>query len=163
MTIRRTSQVLTIAGEIRQHRGKKHDHSPSNHRRPLHVPRVLAPEYRAPRWIPVAAVVDMILQMEFTLYALRNPANRTRLAEHQRRWRHVIEAVVRADCERLGVDPPIPVEDAAAMILAMDNGYLLGELIEPGSYETGTFSRHLLMLQQLFESATRAEAVDSDE
>jgi len=99
-----------------------------------------------------------ILQMEFTLYALRNPANRTRLADHQRRWREVIEAVARADCERLGVEPPIPVEDAAAMILAMDNGYLISEMIEPGSYKPGTFSQNILMLQQLFQSTIQPDS-----
>ena len=98
--------------------------------------------------------IDPILQMEFTLYALRNPANRPRLAEHQRRWRQVIESVVRADCERLGVEPPMPVEDAAAMILAMDNGYLLSEMIEPGSYKPGIFSRNILVLQRLFQAAS---------
>jgi AcrR family transcriptional regulator len=100
--------------------------------------------------------INSVLQMEFTLYALRNPDNRPRLAEHQRRWRDVIGAVVRADCERLGVDPPMPVEDAAAMILAMDNGYLLSEMIEPGSYTPGTVSRNILVLQQLFEASTRS-------
>jgi len=100
--------------------------------------------------------INPVLQTEFTLYALRNPDNRPRLAEHQRRWRQVIEAVVRADCERLGVDPPMPVEDAAAMILAMDNGYLLSEMIEPGSYTPGTVSRNILVLQQLFEASTRS-------
>jgi AcrR family transcriptional regulator len=100
--------------------------------------------------------IDPVLQMEFTLYALRNPDNRPRLAEHQRRWREVIEAVVRADCERLGVDPPMPVEDAAAMILAMDNGYLLSEMIEPGSYAPGTVTRNILVLQRLFEASTRS-------
>lgn len=98
--------------------------------------------------------ISPVLQMEFTLYALRNPNNRSRLAEHQRRWREVIEAVVRADCERLGVEPPMPVEEAAAMILAMDNGYLLSEMIEPGSYTPGTVTRNILVLQQLFESST---------
>lgn len=104
-----------------------------------------------------------ILQMEFTLFALRNPANRTRLADHQRRWREVIASVVRADCERLGVEPPLPVEDAAAMILAMDNGYLLSEMIEPGSYTPGTFSRNILMLQQLFQSSTQADTTISEQ
>jgi len=103
-----------------------------------------------------------ILQMEFTLHALRNPANRIRLAEHQRRLRGVIESVVRADCERLGVEPPIPVEDAAAMVLAMDNGYLLSEMIEPGSYEPGTFSRNILLLQQLFQASTQLDSLTQD-
>ena len=96
---------------------------------------------------------DPILLMEFMLYALRNPSNRSRLAEHQKRWRKVIATVVQADCDRLGVDPPIPTEDAAAMILAMDNGYLLGQLIEPGSYQPGTFARNVTVLQSLFAAS----------
>ena len=50
-------------------------------------------------------------------------------------------------------DPPIRTEDAAAMILAMDNGYLLGQLIEPGSYQPGTFARNITMLQSLFAAS----------
>lgn len=99
---------------------------------------------------------DPVLYMEFTLYALRNPTNRPRLADHQRRWREVIASVVQDDIERLGVDPPMPVGEAAAMILAMDNGYLLAELIEPGSYTAGTFSRNVIALQQLFEAGVTA-------
>ena len=98
---------------------------------------------------------DAVLFMEFMLYALRHPSNRSRLAEHQERWRNVIATVVRADCDRLGVDPPMPVEEAASMILAMDNGYLLGELLEPGSYQPGTFARNITMLQSLFEASVK--------
>ena len=55
--------------------------------------------------------------------------------------------MVRADCERLGVEPPMPVDDAAAMILAMDNGYLLSEMIEPGSvYFASTDDRNCFRL-----------------
>ena len=99
-----------------------------------------------------------VLFMEFLLHALRHPSNRGRLAEHQERWRQVIATVVRADCDRLGVEPPMPVLDAAAMILAMDNGYLLGELIEPGSYQPGTFARNIAMLQSLFETSVTASS-----
>jgi len=97
---------------------------------------------------------DPVLYMEFTLYALRNPSNRPRLADHQRQWRDVIASVVRADSKRLGVDPLMPVDQAAAMILAMDNGYLLSEMIEPGSYAPGTLSRNIAALQRLFEAST---------
>jgi AcrR family transcriptional regulator len=96
---------------------------------------------------------DPVLHMEFTLYALRNPANRERLAEHQRRWREVIAVTIRQDIERLGIEPPMPVDDAAAMLLALDNGYSLGELIEPGSYEPGTYSRNVLTLQKLWAAS----------
>lgn len=96
-----------------------------------------------------------VLHMEYTLFALRNPANRARLAEHQRRWREVIAAVVRTDSERLGIEPPMSIDDAAGLILAMDNGYSLGELIEPGSYVPGTYSRNLLALQQLWAASAK--------
>jgi AcrR family transcriptional regulator len=96
------------------------------------------------------ALGNPILMIDYMLYALRNPSNRSRLAEHQQRWRNVIAAVVQADCDRLGVEPPIPVNEAAAMILAMDNGYLLAELMEPGSYQPGTFAKNITMLQSWF-------------
>jgi AcrR family transcriptional regulator len=99
---------------------------------------------------------DPILLMEFMLFALRNPSNRSRLGEHQQRWRKVIATVVQADCDRLGVAPPIPVNEAAAMILALDNGYLLAELLEPGSYEPGTFARNITMLQSWFAATVRS-------
>jgi AcrR family transcriptional regulator len=93
---------------------------------------------------------DPILFMEFLLYALRNPSNRARLAEHQQRYRTVIAAFVQADCDRLGVEPPLPVDEAAAMILALDNGYLLAQLLEPSSYKPGTFTNNVAMLRSLF-------------
>ena len=114
-----------------------------------YIELIESPEHR--REGPLGA--DPVLHMEFTLYALRNPTNRPRLADHQRRWREVIASVVRADSVRVGIDPPMPVDEAAAMILAIDNGYLLSELIEPGSYAPGTFSRNIATLQRLFEAS----------
>ncbi len=93
---------------------------------------------------------DPLLFMEYTLYALRDPSNRPRLGEHQQRWRNVTAKVVQADCDRLGVEPPIPIDEAAAMVLALDNGYLLAELLEPGSYQPGAFARNITMLQSWF-------------
>ena len=118
------------------------------------VDLIESPERR--RDSPLGA--DPVLYLEFTLYALRNPDNRPRLADHQRQWREVIASVVRADNERLGVEPPMPVAEAAAMILAMDNGYLLSEMIEPGSYTPGTFSRNIALLQRLFEASVMNSA-----
>jgi AcrR family transcriptional regulator len=104
---------------------------------------------------------DPLLMMEYTLYALRTPANRSRLGEHQQRWRDVIAEVVQADCDRLGIAPPIPVNDAAAMLLALDNGYLLAELFEPGSYAPGTFARNITMIQTWFAAfAASAKPLD---
>ena len=100
---------------------------------------------------PLAA--DPVLHMEFMLFALRDPANRARLAQHQRRWREIITTIVHRDAELLGIAPPMTPDDAAEMILAMDNGYLLQQLLEPGSYREGTMTRHLLTLQRLWKAS----------
>ena len=61
------------------------------------------------------------------------------------------ESIVRADFERIGGDPPMSVEAAAAMISALDDGYALHELVEPGSYRTGTFSETLIALRRMWQ------------
>ena len=43
---------------------------------------------------------------------------------------------------------PLPVEEVAKFILALDDGYLLHELIEPGSYRPGMFSEVLSILHR---------------
>jgi AcrR family transcriptional regulator len=96
---------------------------------------------------------DAVLHMEFLLHALRDPANRARLAAHQHRWREIITALVERDAEVLGIAPPMTPAEAAEMILAMDNGYLLQQLLEPGSYREGTMTRHLLTLQRLWKAS----------
>jgi AcrR family transcriptional regulator len=90
----------------------------------------------------------VVLSMEFMLYALRNPANRPRLIERQRRWREHIAVILRETMEPAD-GFPIPVEEAAEFILALDDGYLLHELIEPGSYRPGQFSEMLELLRSL--------------
>ena len=78
----------------------------------------------------------------------------TLLALRQQRWRELIESIVRADFERLGGDPPMSVEAAAAMISALDDGYALHELVEPGSYRTGTLSETLLTLRRMWQAGS---------
>lgn len=89
----------------------------------------------------------VVLSMEFLLYALRNPANRERLAERQRRWREHLVTMLRETMEPEG-GFPLPVEDVAEFILAVDDGYLLHELIEPGSYRPGMFSEVMVVLHR---------------
>jgi len=95
-----------------------------------------------------------VLHMEYLLYALRDPRNRPRLAMQRQRWRELIESIVRADFDRLGGDPPMSVEAAAAMIAALDDGYSLRELVEPGSYRVGTFSETLLALRRMWQAGS---------
>lgn len=101
---------------------------------------------------------DSVLYLEFLLHALRTPANRPAIADMHRRVLEHVESVVRRDAEQQGIELPIPVEEAAALIVAIDNGYLLAELMVPGSYAPGTFSRNLLVLQRLWAAAASSGA-----
>ena len=102
-----------------------------------------------------------VLYMEFVLYAIRNPSYRETIAGYHARQREVAAQIVQRSAELNDVDVPMPVADVAALIHALDMGYLLQELIEPGSYAPGTFSRNLLTLQALWFSSQRSPNSES--
>jgi AcrR family transcriptional regulator len=105
---------------------------------------------------------SQVLHMEFLLYAVRDPRNRPRLAQRQQRWRELIASVVRADFAASERDLPFSPEAAAAMIAALDDGYALHELVEPGSYAPGTFSETLLALRRMWIRDGNAQAPRDD-
>ena len=100
---------------------------------------------------------DHVLYMEFMLHAIRNPAHRARIAENHQRMRALTVEVLQRHSAALGLELPMEIEAAAAMINALDLGYSVHELIEPGVYEPGIFSRNLLVLQQLWVTAASAK------
>lgn len=90
------------------------------------------------------------LTMELTLYAIRSAENRPKIQELRRRWREPNERVLQGLADGAGVELPVPVEVAARFITALDEGYSLAELIEPGSVPKGEYSDVLVALQQLW-------------
>ena len=89
------------------------------------------------------------LMMELTLYVARNPENRPRLAKRLRRFREVTARIVANNLKAAGVEPPLPVDDLAAMLLAMDDGLGLHEMLDPDRYSGDMFWTWSLMLQQI--------------
>ena len=95
-----------------------------------------------------ALAATSVLHMEFLLYVLRNPANRPKLVARQRRLHAFVSEIVRRDNARYGPSP-IPIEDAAAFICALDDGYSLHQLIDPEGFVPGAFSRNLIAIGKL--------------
>jgi AcrR family transcriptional regulator len=93
------------------------------------------------------------LNTELVLYAIRTPENRPRLIARRQRWHELNVKVLRELERRTGRSLPIPIEDVARFITAIDDGYAFGELVEPGSYAPGQFSRMLSFLQTLWEQS----------
>jgi AcrR family transcriptional regulator len=99
------------------------------------------------RFLPAGA--SGTLMTELALYAVRNPENRPRLAERLRRFREVTARILLHNLAAAGVEPPMPIDDLAAMILAMDDGLGLHEMLDPERYSGDMFWTWMLMLQQI--------------
>jgi AcrR family transcriptional regulator len=71
------------------------------------------------------------LFFEFAVYAARNEDFRRELVARYRTMRERIAELIRERAERLGMEPPLPVDRIAAMTFAMANGTALERLLEP--------------------------------
>lgn len=91
-----------------------------------------------------------VLYIELVLYALRNPDNRPRLVERQRKQYETSAAILAKVQADVGVPFPGRTEDMVALILALDDGLLLHQLIDPESYRPGQYADTMLALHQLW-------------
>jgi AcrR family transcriptional regulator len=71
------------------------------------------------------------LNLEFTLYALRNPAARERLARLEREDIEAIATIIGAGRERQGIEGLEPAEDVARIIVALFHGIALMRTLDP--------------------------------
>lgn len=78
-----------------------------------------------------------LLLSEFRLYALRNPATATRLAEHERRTRAwYAEAIRRRAGDR---DLPVEPDQLALYVLALENGIATLAHVDPDQVDQHAF------------------------
>ena len=71
------------------------------------------------------------LNLEFTLYALRNPTARQRLAQLESEDIEAIATIIRVGRERQGIDGLEPAEDVARIIVALFHGLGLMRALNP--------------------------------
>lgn len=83
-----------------------------------------------------------LLLTEFRLYALRNPAVAPRLAEYERRGITWYAEAIRARA----ADLPVPAEQLAAIVLAMENGIATLAHVAPDTVRHDAFIDALEML-----------------
>jgi AcrR family transcriptional regulator len=91
-----------------------------------------------------------LLNLELTLYALRNPGNRARLVDAQRRMHDLNKRFVERIADQLGRTYPVSTDDVAALITAIDVGLNLHAIIDPESYRPQQFSETMVMLHELW-------------
>jgi len=73
-----------------------------------------------------------LLWAEFWLHVLRQPELAPKLAARQRKARSAIARIIEGRCRQLGIVPTMPPEDLASLILAVDDGLVLQEHLDPG-------------------------------
>jgi AcrR family transcriptional regulator len=110
-----------------------------------------------------AAIARVVLNMEFWLYAMRNPANRARLSAIQHALRDAVTEIVEGQAKSLGLELPIPSERAAQIVLALGDGLAFHTLIEPDAYPPGLFATTLLDLQHAITALARAHAAGAEQ
>jgi AcrR family transcriptional regulator len=73
-----------------------------------------------------------LLWAEFWLHVLRQPELAPKLAERQRKARDAITRIIESRCGQLGIVPTMPPKDLASLIMAVDDGLVLQEHLDPG-------------------------------
>ncbi len=97
------------------------------------------------------------LYFEFVAYAVRHPRFRDELAARDRAIRERMASVISAVSEDLPGSLPFPAEDLATMLFCMANGFVMGQLVEPGL--TGELYG---TMQATFFRGVAASALDID-
>jgi AcrR family transcriptional regulator len=74
-----------------------------------------------------------VLSLEFSLYAMRNPAAQAELAKRYRQLRGRLAELITKRYAHHQTAPPMPPEHLAALVLATDTGLFLQYSAEPGA------------------------------
>ena len=75
---------------------------------------------------------NYLLELEFRLYALRNPEVRERYASHMRTMRDLVVRFIEERTDEAGITLAIPVEEVASIVEAASEGFLAAAYLDPG-------------------------------
>ena len=73
------------------------------------------------------------LEFEFATHVRRDPALRAELAKREETVRALIAAVVSRNADELGLDLPLPADEAAAALLSLGIGLGVRRMVEPAT------------------------------
>jgi AcrR family transcriptional regulator len=73
-----------------------------------------------------------MLELEFRLYAFRNPEVRERYADHQRTMRDLVVRFIEELTDEAGFTLAVPAEQVASIVEAASEGFLAASYLDPG-------------------------------
>ena len=89
-----------------------------------------------------------LLWAEFWLHVVRNPELAPKLAARQRAARTAIAAIIEAQFAQLGIELSLPAEHLASLMLAVDDGLVLQEHLDPSAVPDDLRARATVLLVQ---------------
>lgn len=93
------------------------------------------------------------LYVELLLYAMRDPESRPKIIEHHRSLRDANKQVIEQVIADEGRTYPIAIDDLVSIVVALDIGMSLNQMIDPELYRPTQFSESLGFLHRLWLAA----------
>jgi AcrR family transcriptional regulator len=87
-----------------------------------------------------------LLWAEFWLHVMRHPELAPKLAARQQAIRAAVARLVENQCRQLGITLPVPAEELASVLLAVDDGLKLQEDLDPTAVPEDLRVRILIVL-----------------
>lgn len=84
-----------------------------------------------------------VLYMEFWTHAVREPGLTDKVAEQYEMWRTMTAALIQAQADESGVYFPLPAEELAVGVVALIDGFVLQQVIEPARFTAPQFANLL--------------------
>jgi AcrR family transcriptional regulator len=100
----------------------------------------------------------MALDLEFRLYAMRNPEARQRWVAHEREFRHLVARFITEQTEALGVSINISPEKLAGIVLPASQGFWQWAFLDPEQADVYTSFLELLIGAVVAQPAPRGKA-----
>ena len=87
-----------------------------------------------------------LLWAEFWLHVVRHPEFAPKLAARQKAGRSAIARVIASQCDQFGFAPPGPPEHMASVMMAVDDGLVMQEFLDPGAVPDDLRARAAVLL-----------------
>jgi AcrR family transcriptional regulator len=89
-----------------------------------------------------------LLALEFSVYAARHPSVQKRLSERHHANRSMLAELLAHDLDERGIDPAIPPDDLAAVLLAFFNGIALKHSTNPDRDDDNLLSAAIRLINR---------------
>lgn len=87
----------------------------------------------------------VLLSIEFWLHVVRHPELAPKLAARQSVARETLARVIEAQCTQFGVTLPSPAEEMASVMMAVDDGLIFQEYLDPTAVPEDLRIRSMLL------------------